>query len=148
MNGLVFETQTPVVAADPNRTDIACFVGFVGRRQTPLTPEVRRWLVERGWAAGPYARADFETLRDVPVPVDTWEVFDHLFAWDRRPLDDREADAAADFDPTRFGATYLGAAVRSFFSQGGRKCYVVRVGDPWPFARRRNHTDARVRRCL
>ena len=27
--------------------------------------------------------------------------------------------------------TYLGAAVRAFFGQGGRRCYVVRVGDPW-----------------
>jgi hypothetical protein len=147
MNGLVFEVQTQVVAPDPNRTDIACFVGFVGRRATPLVPDVRRWLKEQGWAAGPYARADFEDLLDIPVPVDTWEVFDRLFAWNRRPVDDGEIgpDAA---DPSRLGATYLGAAVRSFFAQGGRKCYVVRVGDPWPFATRRVDQPADVRRCL
>ncbi|HEY6170071.1 MAG TPA: phage tail sheath protein, partial [Verrucomicrobiae bacterium] len=27
----------------------------------------------------------------------------------------------------------LGAAVRSFFAQGGARCFVVRVGDAWPF---------------
>ena len=30
-------------------------------------------------------------------------------------------------------ASYLGAAVRRFFAQGGRRAIVVRVGDPWPF---------------
>ena len=28
--------------------------------------------------------------------------------------------------------SYLGASVRAFFSQGGRKCYVIRMGDPLP----------------
>jgi hypothetical protein len=67
------------------------------------------------------ARADHDLL-DLPIPIDTWESFDQLLAWDRRPL------GASG----QWAATYLGAAVRSFFAQGGRKCYVVRVGDPWP----------------
>ncbi|HEU4386430.1 MAG TPA: phage tail sheath protein [Blastocatellia bacterium] len=122
MNGLVFETQSPIVAPDPNRSDIACFVGFIGRRNTSLPGELERWLDEQGLASGPYARPSFEELLDIPVPIDTWEVFDHLFEWDRRPVGSIEG----------FAATYLGAAVRSFFAQGGRKCYVVRAGDPWP----------------
>ncbi len=60
-------------------------------------------------------------LLDVPVPIESWEVFDRLFAWEERVVDRRGERIA----------TYLGAAVRSFFAQGGRKCYVVRVGDPW-----------------
>jgi hypothetical protein len=57
------------------------------------------------------------------VPIDSWEVFDHLFAWERRPLN----------ETGRLGTTYLGAAVRSFFAQGGRKCYVIRAGEPWVY---------------
>lgn len=29
--------------------------------------------------------------------------------------------------------TYLSSAVRSFFASGGRRCYVIRMGDPLPF---------------
>jgi hypothetical protein len=59
-------------------------------------------------------------LLDVPVPIDTWDVFDRLFEWERRPLDRSD----------QFATSYLGAAVRSCFAQDGRKCYVVRVGVP------------------
>ena len=55
------------------------------------------------------------------MPIEAWNQFDQVFAWEQRPLD--------QFN--QFGSTYLGAAVRSFFAQGGRKCYVIRVGDPW-----------------
>lgn len=244
MNGLVFEDQAPVVQSDPNRADIACFVGFVKRRNTKIPPEVMRWLSEQGWTAPPFEReglplfrlsdltdteslltklqdkgsalsiylkgrisveaprlldedrgsdppseslktalvialngliqaeplydeqrfesvaltastraraqqnlrgeslvrfnrvlleeafpdeiakgkpTPIDDLLDIPVPIDNWEVFDRLFAWERRDLDGRGP----------VSTTYLGAAVRSFFAQGGRKCYVVRVGDPW-----------------
>lgn len=114
-----------MVASDPNRVDVACFVGLVARRGGSLPSSVRTWLEERGWlkpedGSAPYARPEAADLLDVPVPVDTWEVFDRLFAWDRRDLDGQG----------HLGATYLGAAVRSFFAQGGRKCYVVRAADP------------------
>jgi hypothetical protein len=78
----------------------------------------------------PWTRSDdaLESLLDVPVPVESWEAFDRLFAWDTRPL-----SASSPTDDARLrAATYLGAAVRSFFAQGGRRCYVIRVGDPWP----------------
>ena len=65
---------------------------------------------------------DLLDVRDVPVSLDTWDVFDALFAWDARLL--TESSGRCD--------SALGAAVRSFFAQGGRKCYVVRLGDPWP----------------
>jgi hypothetical protein len=122
MNRLVFEVQPPVVAADPNRADIACFAGFVARRRKTSVPApVMLWLEAQGWTAR--NRPDIDELLDLPVPIDTWEVFDHLFEWERRPLN----------DTGRFGTTYLGAAVRSFFAQGGRKCYVIRAGDPWVY---------------
>jgi hypothetical protein len=223
MSGLQFVDQVPVITSAPNRADIACFIGFVNRRAGMLSPQLERWLDERGWLPpgeyrpveavarnplapsidldsathrlqvaldgrtqivmlpigtltpdeivsalngvlrGGYARLtddnrlvigtdnegaaasvavrrqpalgfadhtnalgkDFiarpvPDLLNVPVPVDTWEVFDRLFAWERRVLDARG----------RIGVSYLGAAVRSFFAQGGRKCYVIRAGDP------------------
>jgi uncharacterized protein len=110
-----------------------------------------RWFVERGFAAtgkrmydgasrglaGPrpvspewmLEDADLDQLLDVPVPIESWEDFDRLFAWERRPM----RLSAGEGDRVPMATTYLGAAVRSFFAQGGRTCYVVRVGDPWPY---------------
>ncbi|WP_437316223.1 phage tail sheath C-terminal domain-containing protein [Sorangium sp. So ce385] len=70
--------------------------------------------------------ADLDLLLDVPVPIDSWEAFERLFAWERRPF------TVSGGEPL-VGPSYLGAAVRSFFAQGGRRCYVVRVGDPWRY---------------
>ncbi len=55
------------------------------------------------------------------MPLESFAAFDHLFAWENRP-----PDARGHRHPT-----WLGAAVRSFFRQGGARCIVVRVGDPW-----------------
>ena len=81
MSSLRFETQAPVVSPHPNRTDIACFVGYVGRRETAITPELDRWLRERGWHLPEYGRSPYDDLMDVPVPVDAWDLFDHLYAF-------------------------------------------------------------------
>ncbi|HAB16209.1 MAG TPA: phage tail sheath protein [Verrucomicrobiota bacterium] len=64
-----------------------------------------------------------------PVEVDSWEVFDDRFAWDQRSAQPNGGDSAD---------TYLGAAVRAFFDAGGRKCWVVAAGDPWPLQGRRD----------
>jgi hypothetical protein len=108
--------------------DVACFVGFVRPRAGAASAAIQRWLVENGWlqtpggARMPYARTSAETLLDVPIPIERWTVFDRLFAWDERAMEGSDALAT----------TYLGAAVRSFFAEGGRRCYVVRAGDDWP----------------
>lgn len=125
MIGLRFETDAPVSAASTHRMDVPLFVGYVARRAGATVPDaITRWLVERyapdgvldTWAAA---------LLDRPVPIDDWATFDRLFAWEARPLGEgAAADATAH--------TGLGAAVRGFFAQGGARCYVVRVGDPWP----------------
>src|SRR4051794_41340900 len=109
---LIFEPPPPVQASDPNRADIALFVGFVGRRTVPLRggpgagtaaaamapaaptaipAEVLAWLIERGWATPPLGRQPLADLLDVPVPVDTWDVFDALFDWDRHEPDGTES---------------------------------------------------------
>ncbi len=151
MDGLEFIAASPPALPDPARADIGCFAGFVARHRTSgLRPEenngpgrakaLRRllpnwcyeWLRERGWlpAADDCSQAEFDRLLgllDLPVPIDSWEAFDALFAWDKRKI---EADAPPS--SIRYSDTWLGAAVRSFFAQGGRKCYVIRAGDPWP----------------
>lgn len=135
MNGLFFEVAPAIAAPSPNRTDIACFVGFVARRRGRALPrELRAWLAAAGWTGGgPYARApgEVESLTQIPIPVESWDMFDRLFAWDERPLDGRATCA-----------TYLGAAVRSFFANGGRRCYVVRAGDPWRYSDPASASDA------
>jgi hypothetical protein len=139
MNGLSFTTQAPPITVDPNRSDVACFVGFIGRRSTPVPATIIRWLTAQGWTAGPHARSGAQpdanghwSLLEVPVPIESWEVFDALYAWETRPV--APAVAADPVLIQAVGSTYLGAAIRSFFIQGGRRCYVVRVGDPWPFS--------------
>lgn len=132
MIGLSFEERAAVVPQHPYRMDIPCFVGFVARRAgagpggfTPVPAGIGSWLREQGWLypenlAG---RGQPEALTDLPVPIESWDVFDRLFAWDERPVTGSTARAA----------TWLGGAVRAFFHQGGRTCYVVRAGDPAPF---------------
>jgi hypothetical protein len=135
---LVFTTAATPATPDVQRSDVACFVGFVARRAgVPLPDAVVAQLVADGWtddaalAGGGvrsvWARApeDIQALLDVPVVVDGWDLFDQLFAWNERPVSPT-SDATC--------ATYLGAAVRSFFARGGRRAVIVRVGDPWPVA--------------
>ncbi len=136
MKGLIFGEADSWVASHPNRMDIACFVGLVNRRMewrdgatrpVPVPGAVLQCLSDLGWCTPPYGvpAAQIDRLENIPVPLDDWATFDALFAWDARLL------KANDALPS--GTTYLGAAVRSFFEQGGRRCYVIRVGDPLPF---------------
>jgi hypothetical protein len=124
---LFFETEPPVEAPAPNRMDVACFVGFIRPRAGVSSSAIQRWLIEQGWLQtpgglrAPFARASAADMLDVPIPIDRWAVFDRLFAWDERPMESSDALAT----------TYLGAAVKSFFAEGGRRCYVVRAGNDW-----------------
>lgn len=131
MYGLSFEVAPAHAEVDPNRTDVACFVGYVVRRDTRL-PQATRTAFERaGWVAGPWQRPDdeVEAALHLPVVVENWSTFDAIFAWDQRPVSTDEAETDR---PLRC-ASYLGAAVRSFFAQGGRRAVIIRVGDPWPY---------------
>lgn len=126
MGRIRFERQAPVLASDPQRADVACFVGLATRRAGPVPGQIRSWLVERGWLASPYERPPADSLLDVPVPIETWDSFDEVFA----------------------SSTYLGAAVRSFFAQGGRRCYVVRAGEPLPYGAALEERAERLERLL
>ncbi len=130
---LYFETAVPHVPSSPNRTDVACFIGFIARRRAlPLPTTVRDELRISGWVQGPWRRNedDLQSLENLPVTVESWAAFTRLFAWEARPL-------TADEDPAQTSAatctSYLGAAVRSFFARGGKRAVIIRVGDPWPY---------------
>lgn len=126
-----FETALPPAPASPNRTDVACFIGFIARRRgVPLPATVREELRIAGWVQGPWAQGEdaLQSLKNLPVTVESWEAFARLFAWSERPLKaDRGTDAGA------VCTTYMGAAVRSFFAKGGKRAVIIRVGDPWPY---------------
>ncbi|MFG6413324.1 hypothetical protein ACG02S_05370 [Roseateles sp. DC23W] len=66
-----------------------------------------------------------QRLHNLPVALESFDTFDALFAWDQHGIRDRRVRAD---DPVL--ATPLGVAVRAFFGEGGRRCYVVRSGDP------------------
>ncbi|MDP1782411.1 MAG: phage tail protein, partial [Hydrogenophaga sp.] len=145
---LVFETAAPALRTAPERTDVACFVGFVARRrEQPLPMSVRRQLTDAGWVHGPWRKgADaLEALENVPVVIDSWALFDRLFAWDAR-LVGRSPDVVSG--APSLCATYLGAAVRSFFARGGQRAVVVRVGDPWAFLESASNRAAKRRTRL
>ena len=96
---------------------------------TPTLDDLR----ERGFVPGSLLRGDtlagwlrLQRLTNVPVPLESFEQFDALFAWQARPV------AASGDAATATVVTALGAAVRAFFAEGGRRCYVVRTGDPVP----------------
>jgi hypothetical protein len=133
-SGLVFQAAAPPAQAAPNRTDIACFIGFVRRRRgVPLPASVLAELTAAGWKTGPWRRGEaaLESALQLPITVESWDAFDRLYAWEERPLRGYgSADSRAD--ATRC-STYLGAAVRSFFACGGRRAIIVRAGDPWPY---------------
>lgn len=135
MSRIVFQPALPVVRSAPNRADIACFIGFVSPRPgATIPPNIATWL-DQQWLLKGKDAVKLHTLlgqqtqitvqdisiHDVPLPLDDWAVFDRLFAWDQRTSDPDD------------GATYMGCAVRSFFGQGGRKCYIISVGPSFPF---------------
>lgn len=125
LSRLHFETASRAAAPAAARADVACFIGYVGRRpRQPLPAAVRAQLRSAGWVDGPWRRTagELDSLLHLPVTVDSWDAFDALYAWDRRPLVEGRPETCA---------SYLGAAVRSYFASGGRRAVIVRVGDPW-----------------
>lgn len=123
---LVFAPAEIPATVVAERTDVACFIGFVHRRAgTALSAAQRMDLRDAGWIDGPWAlpAARLDALEQVPVAVESWSEFDRLFDSVARPL---------SLDGDKRCAAVLGAAVRSFFIAGGRRAIIVRVGDPWP----------------
>jgi uncharacterized protein len=113
---VAFDDARPVAESDPARTDIACFVGLARVTGSALPAAIVDWLQTHGWTDGPLARSTDPPFADIPIPIETYATFTSLF--------DPGGSASS------YGTDYLATAVRSFFAQGGRRCYIVRMGDP------------------
>ncbi len=138
MKGLVFETRAPGIEAAPNRADIACFIGLAELRPDLVIPQdLTQYLEQEGWWPGATSSGaqSVPSLYNLPLPIGSWSRFDTLFAWNERPY-------GVGNGATTTGAGYLGAAVRSFFAQGGRSCYVISLAPPLPLAADRASRDA------
>ena len=127
MFGLSFETTPAIEAAHPARADIALFVGWTTRRAGAKLPRaVADWLHARRYLApDAFATSAWQddALLNLPVPIDSASMFDAMFDSRARPVGGAAPERCDD---------YLGLALRAFFANGGRKAYVVRLGDPWP----------------
>jgi hypothetical protein len=64
----------------------------------------------------PWSRPIGPPFNDIPIPIENYAAFTSLF--------DPGGSAVS------FGTDYLATAVRSFFAQGGRRCYVIRMDSP------------------
>jgi hypothetical protein len=112
MSRVIFDKQPPPPQLNPGRADIACFVGLMRRLPGATVPAATAaWLTSLGYSGGQIAQ-----ITNVPIQLESYVGFTSIFDVGR--------------GGTGFGTDYLAAAVRSFFAQGGRRCYVVRVGDP------------------
>jgi hypothetical protein len=118
MSRVLFQNSPAAPVFNRTRADIACFVGLVRVLPGAAAPaSVGSWLSSLGYSSGPAPYPNqIATLTNIPIPVNSYGEFTALF-------DDGTTGAG-------FGTDYLATGVRSFFAQGGRKCYVVRVGDP------------------
>ncbi|WP_157270192.1 hypothetical protein [Azohydromonas aeria] len=102
------------------------------RELAPVPEGVLEDLRQRGLYPGQLLAGDelgawlrMQRLLNLPVAVDSFDAFDALFAWERRGVRDR---VVREGDPVV--VTALGAALRAFFGEGGRRAWVVRTGDP------------------
>lgn len=112
MSRVIFDNQPAAPQLNPGRADIACFVGLVRVLKGATVPAAQAaWLNSLG-----YTSAQIATIANVPILLENYLAFASIF-------DDGSAGNA-------FGTDYVAAAIRSFFAQGGRRCYVVRTGDP------------------
>jgi hypothetical protein len=125
MYGLSFEERTAAPLADAPRADIALFVGwFAWRAEATVGRDLARWFDARLGLAVPVGAA---LPFDRPIPFDAWAQFDISADWRNRPVSAAGSERAD---------TTLGIAVRDFFANGGRRCYVVALAPPWPVTQR------------
>jgi len=122
---VTFETRGPEVLPSARRADVAAFVGFSTLPQVP--DAVQSVWKSLGWSRDP--RPDKPILLETPAQLD----------W----LDSTVVDST--------GARYEGAltgAVRDFFRQGGRRCWVVPAGPPPPPPRNADQAESALVRLI
>ena len=221
--GVHFEDRSPITAVHASRMDIACFIGLVPMRLNASLPRpIEKWLKDNRWydRVSNHEKGEGVLLEDIPVPIESWDMFTRLFEPGKRldgsaeltsvalsqqitiedndqtlyvVVDDGEPEVVnltlgtisletlvsdintqlqqaeikqvpanmenhwylvirrkdeyttgsinvfqnqslgfqySNVDKNGYLYTYLGSAVRAFFQQGGKKCYVIRMGEP------------------
>ena len=109
--GVYHEPPAPFQALTGVRMDVCAFVGVAPRG--PARVPVVGPFGDKVWPDDvPCVEADRPRLRSVAVPVDSWDQYRGLYG---------------SFE----GAGLLPFAVASFFEQGGRRAYVVRIVHDW-----------------
>lgn len=132
LRGLEFEPWVAPVRHWRNRMDLACFVGYTRRREGRRLPgSVLDWLRNEGWIDAPdQPTSELDAagrsflpggIDHLPIPLDSWSMFEDIFEVHSLLVDPELASPVP---------SYLAAAVRSFFAQGGRRCVVVPVEAP------------------
>jgi hypothetical protein len=112
MSRVIFDNQPAAPVLNPGRADIACFVGLVRVLPGATVPaSMVTWLNSLG-----YTSSQVATITNIPILLESYLGFTSIF-------DDGSVG-------TGYGTDYVATAIRSFFAQGGRRCYVVRVDDP------------------
>jgi uncharacterized protein len=112
MSRVIFHDQPPAPQFNLTRADVACFVGLVRRLNgAAVSASLQQWLNSLG-----YRNDQIAMLTNVPILLENYSQFTSLF--------DPGGSAQSS------GTDYVATCVRSFFAQGGRRCYVVRVDDP------------------
>lgn len=117
MSRVIFDNQPAAPEFNLGRADVACFVGLI--RQLPgatLPASVQKWLKSLGYKDTQIPTAASPEIKNIPILLETYSSFTSMF----------DPGGSAE----SVGTDYLAAGVRSFFAQGGRRCYVVRVDDP------------------
>jgi hypothetical protein len=118
MSRVIFDNQPAAPQLNPGRADIACFVGLVRVLNGATVPAgLVPWLKSLGYKDAQITPTTGDQLfLNLPILLENYLAFTSIF-------DDGSAGNA-------YGTDYVATAIRSFFAQGGRRCYVVRVGDP------------------
>lgn len=76
MRGIRFEYNAPPAVQNPNRLDVACFLGLARGREGEPPASLCEWLEHSGWVERYESLGE---LRDLPVPLHNWEEFAALF---------------------------------------------------------------------
>lgn len=122
MPSIWFEEKSGNPAVHPYRMDVGLFVGLAPLRSPDRLPDpLEPWYRQQGLLDRVCPPSGGIHLRDVPIPVDSWETFRRFFLWPQ---------AAGESTPLREAFYPLGRAVKAFFAQGGIKAYVVSMADP------------------
>jgi uncharacterized protein len=82
MRGITFNNLPPIKPPEPDRMDVACFIGFAPLTKSPMFSEtLKRWLTEHGWDRKKIEQLsnDPALIRNTPVPLESWDAFCAIF---------------------------------------------------------------------